>query len=187
MQRRSPAFYNKRRGRIEQKENRFKTNKAIRAPRLVVIDETGKTLGDLETKEAIRIAEERGFDLVEVQPKANPPIAKLIDYGQFLYEQEKHKQKNKTKQKKVGTKGIRLSIRIGEHDKETRKKQAAKFLEQGNKVKIDIVLRGREKAHTDLGKEIMENFAKSVGEDVIIEQPFTKQGGKISIVIAKKT
>jgi len=185
MQRRSPSFYNKR--RTKQEQQRFRINERIRVPRVMVIDENGASLGELSIADAIAAARESGLDLVEVQPKAVPPICKILDYGQFQYEQEKHRQKQKAKQKKVEVKGIRLSLRIGEHDKETRRAQAAKFLEQGHKVKLDIVLRGRERAHTDQGKEIMESFAKSLGDDVIIEQPFSRQGGRLSLIIAKKS
>lgn len=153
----------------------------------MVIDENGVTLGELALAQALAISEERGFDLVEVQPKAVPPIAKLLDYGQFQYEQEKHRQKQKSKQKKIEIKGVRLSLRIGDHDLETRRGQAAKFLEQGHKVKIDIVLRGREKAHADQAQGIMQAFAKNLGEDVFVEQPISKQGGKLSLVIARRT
>jgi len=184
MQRRSPSFYKRRRSKQEQQ--RFRVNERIRIPLVAVIDENGEHLGEMSAAEALALARERELDLVEVQPKAQPPICKILDYGQFQYEQEKHRQKQKAKQKKVEIKGVRLSLRIGEHDKETRRSQASKFLEQGHKVKLDIVLRGRERAHTDQGKEIMESFTKSLGDDVFIEQPFSRQGGRLSLIIARK-
>jgi len=185
MQRRSPSFYKKRRDKQQVLE--FRANEKIRNPRVLVIDENGKSLGELDTREALIIAKERELDLIEVQPKSNPPICKILNFGQFQYEQEKHKKKQKARQKKVEIKAVRISFRIGEHDKQTKQNQAQKFLEQGHKLKIDIVLKGREKAYIGKAKETMENFANSLGEDMIIEQPFTKQGGRLSMVVAKKS
>jgi len=184
MQRRSPSFYRKR--REKQQAALVNVNRRIRAPRVVVIDEANINMGEMDTRDAITIAQERDMDLVEVNPKATPPICKILNFGQFQYEQEKHKQKLKSKQKKVEIKGIRISFRMSDHDKETRRNQARKFIDQGNKVKLDVVLRGREKAYVAQTKEAMESFAKSLGEDVYIEQPFTKQGGRLSLVIAQK-
>ena len=184
MQRRSPSFYRKRRDR--QQQNRFYANDRIRAPRLMIIDEEGKSLGEMDTRDALSLAREKELDLVEVQPKANPPIAKILDFGQFQYEQEKTKSKQKARQKKVDIKAIRISFRISEHDKETKHKQAEKFIKQGHKIKIDVVLKGREKAYVSQAKETMENFAKSLGEGIVIEQPFSKQGGRLSLTVAKK-
>jgi len=164
----------------------FKINEQIRCPKLRVIDEQGQPLGVLDTSEAIKIAEERGFDIVEVSPKADPPVAKMLDYGQFKYQQEKEMRKKKLAQKQVDTKGIRLSPRIGEHDLNVRLGQAKKFLGRGDKLKIEIVLRGREKAHVDVAKEVMLGFVDKIkGElDIKIEQPFARQGGRLTIVVA---
>ncbi|MBI2637160.1 MAG: translation initiation factor IF-3, partial [Parcubacteria group bacterium] len=132
-------------------------------------------------------ARERELDLVEVQPKAQPPICKILDYGQFQYEQEKTRSKQKARQKKVEVKAVRISFRISEHDLGTKRAQAEKFLKAGNKVKIDVVLRGREKAYVEEARQTMETFAKSLGEGVAVEQPFSKQGGRLSMVVAKKS
>ncbi|OIO49642.1 MAG: translation initiation factor IF-3 [Parcubacteria group bacterium CG_4_9_14_0_2_um_filter_41_8] len=185
MQRRSPSFY--RRRRDKQQVLQFNANERIKAPRILVIDENGVSLGELDTKKALIIAKERELDLIEVQPKANPPICKILNLGQFQYEQEKHKQKQKARQKKVDIKAIRVSFRIGEHDKKTKQMQARKFIEQGHKVKIDVVLKGREKAYIAQAKTTMEDFANSLDENIIIEQPFTKQGGRLSMIVAKKS
>lgn len=166
---------------------RFRANERIRAPRVVVIDENGSNLGEMDARKAVEIAREREFDLVEVQPKAVPPICKILNYGQFQYEQEKTRSKQKARQKKVEVKAVRISFRISDHDLATKRAQAEKFLNQGNKVKIDVVLRGREKAYADEAKGNMETFAKSLGEGVAIEQPFTKQGGRLSLVVSKKS
>jgi translation initiation factor IF-3 len=184
MQRRSPSFYRKRRDR--QQQQRVRTNERIRIPRVLVIDENDKNLGEMDTRDALAMARVRELDLVEVQPKARPPIVKFVDHGQYQYEQEKHKQKQKTKQKKVEIKGLRISLRIGKHDLETRHSQAQKFLEQGHKIKIELILRGRERAHLGEAKKTMEDFANSLG-DIVIEQPFSRQGGRLSLTIARKS
>lgn len=183
MQRRSPSFYNKRRAK---QTVRFNLNRQIRVPQVVLIDETGANMGIKPTAEALRLADERGFDLVEVNPAANPPVAKLLDSGQWQYELEKQRKKQKARQKKTGLKGVRLSLRIGEHDLETRRGQARRFLAEGHKVKVEIVLRGRERGFSDAGRRIMQDFVQSLGEGAFIEQPFSKQGGKLSLVTAKK-
>lgn len=132
------------------------------------------------------MAWEQGVDLVEVSPNSSPPVCKLIDFGKFKYRKEKAERKQKAKQKKVGVKGIRLTLTIGKHDLEIKLKQALRFLEQGNKVKIEMLLRGREKGHFNLAKEIFENFEKDLGEDIIIEQSLTTKKGKLTSLIAKK-
>lgn len=184
MQRRSPSFYRKRRDK--QQVQRFRANERIRIPSVIVIDETGAHLGEMDTKKALMLAKEKELDLVEVQPKARPPICKILNLGQFQYEQEKTKSKQKARQKKIDIKAIRISFRISDHDKQTKHAQAEKFIKQGHKVKIDIVLKGREKAYVAQAKSTMEEFANSLGENIVIEQPFTKQGGRLSLTVAKK-
>ncbi|HBR80201.1 TPA: translation initiation factor IF-3, partial [Candidatus Uhrbacteria bacterium] len=165
----------------------YRTNRQITAPELRVVDENGLPLGILKTSEAIRIAEERGFDLVEVSPKAEPPVAKILDHGQFKYQKEKEVRKQKIQSHEVDIKGVRLSVRIGEHDFEIRRQQAKKFLERGDKVRPEIVLRGREKAHAYLADEIITRFVKSLESEFPIrtEQAVTKQGGRVTAIIAR--
>ena len=185
MQRRSPSFYRKRIAR--QAQLKFNVNRFIRVPEVTVIDETGVNLGAMKTAAAQALADERGFDLVEVQPNLNPPVCRILDFNQFQYEQDKHRQKQRAKQKKVEVKGVRLSFRISEHDKATRLQQAKKFIDQGHKVKIELILRGRERGFGDQARGGMEQFAKALGDDIFIEQPFSKQGGRLSLIVAKKS
>src|SRR3989339_194648 len=144
----------------------FRINNQIRCESVFLIDEFGEQKGDTPTKEALRIANEASLDLVEVNPKANPPIVKIMDYGQFKYEKEKKAHKQKAQQKKVNTKGVRLSGRISEHDLDLRLKQAIKFLEKGHKLKIELILKGREKAHPGKAKEIIESFVTKLKETI---------------------
>lgn len=135
------------------------------------------------TSEALRLANEVGLDLVEVNPSVRPPIAKILDFGQFQYKQQKIIQAQRSKAKKVEIKGIRLSLNIGEHDKQTRLKQAMKFLDEGHKVRLEVVLRGRERAHADQARQVMERFANDLGTSV--EVPFARQGGRLSLQVAR--
>lgn len=166
----------------------FAYNENIRKPELLVIDEQGQCLGVINTRDALNTAMERGFDLVEVSPQANPPVARFIDFGKFKYQQEKQAQKQKLKQKKTETKNIRLSFRIGEHDKELRLKQAKEFLADGDKIKVELVLRGRENQHTEKARNYLHEFSLALQEnqDLIVEQDMMKQGGRLSIVLAPK-
>jgi len=153
-----------------------------------LIDETGQNIGNISTEKALALAREKGLDLVEVSPLANPPVAKIVDYSKLKYQEEKERRKEKAKQKKIEVKGIRLSLRISEHDKDVRIKQAIKFLNNEDKIKIEMILRGRERQHKDLGSDIINKFINSINSEVETntEQAIKAQGGKISAVIAKK-
>ncbi len=177
----------RRKKRIDLKKD-FKFNEDIRSDEVLVIDEKGAQLGAMPTAEALELANTRGLDLVEVAPNATPPVVRFVDYGKFKYQQEKASQKQKLKTKKTETKNIRFSVRIGEHDKELRKKQVCEFLKEGNRVLVELVLRGREHQHTDLAKDFLGNFGKSVLESApaVLEQPLLKLGSKISMIFAPK-
>jgi translation initiation factor IF-3 len=150
---------------------------------VLVIDDN-KSLGEIPTAEALAIAKERELDLVEVSPKANPPVCRIMDYGKYLYQQSKQQQVAKTKQKKVETKGVRMGLKTDTHDLAFKKDQAEKFLKQGNKVKIDIVLRGREKAHQDLARTSLQKFVSSIETPFKIEDPIKRFPGGFNVLIA---
>ncbi len=135
----------------------------------------------------MRLAAERELDLVVIQPKAEPPVAKIIDFGKYKFEQEKEARKQKAKQKTVEVKGIRLSARIGPHDIDIRKEQAKKFLEDGDKVKVEIILRGRERRHADLARQIIQDFITALNAEmpVRVDQPVQNQGGQLTSIVAK--
>ena len=167
----------------------FRANDQIRVPEVRVIDETGKVLGVMKTSEAIAIAQEREYDLVEVSPKENPPVCKLLDYGTFKYQKAKEQRVQKAHAKQVEVKGVRLSVRIGQHDLDVRKNQAIGFLEKGDKLKIEIMLRGREKAHGELAVDRINDFIKAIEGTypLNIEQPVTRQGGNVSAIVGRKS
>jgi len=165
---------------------RFRVNHFIKAPQVYLIDEGGTNVGVIKTSEALAKAEEAELDLVEVSPKADPPVARIIDYGQFKYEQEKKAKKQKAQTKKTEVKGIRLSFRIKGKDLDIRVQQALKFLEAGHNVKVELQMRGREKAHTNKAIDLMKEFVNNLGEDVKILDPVKRQGSRISVEVTKK-
>lgn len=148
-----------------------------------LIDEEENQLGVKTLEEALKIAEEHELDLVEVAPKANPPVCKLLDYGKYLYRQKKIDQKHKKMQKQAEMKGMRLTFRIDPHDLETKIRQARGFLEERNSVKVTLVFRGREAAHGDLARQKLDFFAKSLQDVGQIEELPKKQGSQMIMVI----
>ncbi len=168
-------------------EPKYRANDRITAPEVRVIDEAGVHVGKMSTVDAIAQARERGLDLVEISPKEEPPICRFLDYGQFKYEQEKKMRIQKAHAKKVEVKGVRLSLRIGAHDIDIRKKAALEFLDGGDKVQVELILRGREKQHHELATKVMHDFVKALQAEmeVRIEQPVTKQGGRMTLLVAK--
>jgi len=142
----------------------------------------------MNTIEALDEARRKGLDLIEVSPVAQPPVCRIMDYGAYQYQQDKKERKQRVKQKKIEVKGVRLTLKIGPNDLETRKKQALKFLEKGNKVRIELILRGREKAFAGRARELMNNFTDSLSEtgNLVIEKELTKQGGRLSMIVGRK-
>lgn len=161
----------------------FRCNQDIKVPEVRLLDETGQMIGVVGIEEALQRAQNVELDLVEVSPKAVPPVCKIISYSSFRYQKEKEIKAQKLKQKVVELKGVRLSLRIGEHDLVVRQEQTQKFLAGGDKVRIEMILRGRERQYMGQARGIMEQFVKNLGDSVKIEQPFTSQEGKLSIII----
>jgi len=162
---------------------RTRINEYIRALEVRVIDEEGNQLGVMAPFEALQKAREMELDLVEIAPMANPPVCKIMDYGKFQYQQSRTERLNKAKQKKVDIKGIRIGVRTDEHDLEFKKDQAEKFLKKGDKVKIEIQLRGREKAHQDLARKNLEDFMKMISFPYKSEQEIKKYPGGFNTII----
>lgn len=140
-------------------------------------------LGVMSTTQALDLAKEAGLDLVEIAPMAKPPVCKIIDYGKFQYQQSKQDRANKSKQKKSDIKGIRLSVRTDIHDLDFKKEQAEKFLKKGSKVKIEMTLRGREKAHQDIARSSLKSFLDSISIPVKIEQEIKRYPGGFNVII----
>lgn len=147
----------------------------------MLIDDQGQQLGKTPTAKALELARERGLDLVEVSPLAKPPVAKILDFGQFKYQQSKTQQKTK----KVDTKQVKISFKMGAHDVEVRQKQTEKFLSKGHKVKVMMRLKGREKAMKDLAREKMNEFVNTLPVEVKMEKPVAYEGGQFQVTIGK--
>ena len=153
-----------------------------------VVDEDGKNLGILPTPEALRLANERGLDLIEIAPTVNPPVCKIMDYGKFRYEREKGEREHGKKQKEVEVKGIRIGFTTGAHDLKMRALQAQKFLGTGDKVRIQMRLSGRQKAHGDLALKRFNEFLETIGilTPISLEMPPKKfPQGFIAIITRK--
>ncbi len=162
----------------------MRINEAIRIPKVFLIDDVGTQVGEILTSQALLLAKEQGLDLVEVSPKANPPVCRIMDYGKHLYQQSKQIRVAKAKQKKVEIKGVRIGLRTDSHDLDFKKTQSEKFIKQGDKVKIDIVLKGREKAHQDLARKNLQDFIASITVPHKIEDPIKRFPGGFNVTIA---
>jgi translation initiation factor IF-3 len=165
----------------------IRINGGIRASELRVVDQTGKQLGILSRNEALEMAEKAGLDLVEISPTAQPPVAKIIDWGKFQYQKTKEQQKARAKNKAQELKQMRLGLKIADNDFDIKLRKVADFLEHGHNVRIVIVFKGREMAHKDLGFAMMnEKVIPSLGENVTIMQQPQMAGRNLSIVVRSK-
>jgi len=148
-----------------------------------LIDEEENQLGLKSRDEALQLAKAAGLDLVEVAPKVDPPVCKIMDFGKHLYRQKKIEQKQKRMQKQAEMKGIRITFRIDKHDIETKIKQARKFLEERNGVKVTLVFKGREAAYFDLAKSKLDLFYDSLKDIAHIEQSPKRQGNTLFMIL----
>ncbi|MGN0529321.1 MAG: translation initiation factor IF-3 [Eubacterium sp.] len=161
-------------------------NGEIRDKQLRVISDTGEQLGIMSAKEAQKIADSKGVDLVKIAPQAKPPVAKIMDYSKYRYEQAKREKENRKKQKVIDTKEIRLSLNIDIGDFNTKVNQARKFLEKGDKLKVSIRLRGREMAHPELGETNMNRFAQQLQEIANVDKKPKLEGRQILMFMSPK-
>lgn len=161
-------------------------NEQIRDREVRLIGENGEQLGIMSAREAMKLAEEAELDLVKIAPTAKPPVCKIIDYGKYRYELARKEKEAKKKQKVVEVKEIRMSPNIESNDLNTKMNAAKKFLEKGNKVKVTLRFRGREMAHMQSSKHILDDFAESLAEVAVIEKAPKVEGRSISMVLAEK-
>ncbi len=164
-------------------KNQNQLNGEIRDREVRVISPTGEMLGIMSSREALRLAEEEGLDLVKISPGAIPPVCKIMDYGKFKFEQAKKEKENRRNQKVVELKEVQLSMTIDVGDLNVKAKQATKFLEQGNKVKVTIRLRGRQMAHANLAKDVIMNFCEMLKEVSTIEKPLNVEGRNLILIL----
>ena len=161
-------------------------NEQIRDKEVRLIGSDGEQLGIVSAKEAQKMAEEAGLDLVKIAPNAKPPVCKIIDYGKYRYEQARKEKEAKKKQKTVEVKEIRLSPNIDTNDLNTKVSAAKKFLEHGDKVKITLRFRGREMAHMNASKHILDDIAEKLADVSVVEKAPKIEGRSISLVLAEK-
>lgn len=158
------------------------TNRAITAPEVRLIDETGENVGVVQTKDALKRAMELELDLVEIVPNAEPPVAKIMNYGKFRYQEQKKAAEAKKKQKVVELKEIKVRPNIEKHDYEVKLKATRRFIEEGNKVKVTLRFRGREIAHADLGLELLRRIQTDT-EDLAKTDQAPKMEGRMGLMI----
>lgn len=159
-------------------------NQQIRVREVRVIDEEGNQLGIFPIHEALRLGYERNLDLVEVAPNAIPPVCRLLDYGKFQYERQKKEREARRTQKIIEIKEIRLRPRTGEHDLDTKVRQALSFLDEGSKVKVTVRFRGREITHPEIAREQLEEFANKVGTAAVIEAQPLMEGKNLFMLLS---
>ena len=167
-------------------KDQVRINEEIRAKELRVIDDQGTMVGILSRDEALALAEERKLDLVEVSPNAVPPVAKILDYGKYRYDAQKRAKEAKKKQRTIQIKEIRLSTFIEEHDVQVKAKTASKFLKDGEKVKVSLRFRGRERDYVDRGRSVMNAFAEAVSEFGVVEKNPKFEGRSLTMFLAPK-
>ena len=161
-------------------------NEQIRDKEVRLIGENGEQLGIMSSRDAMKMAEDAGLDLVKIAPTAKPPVCKIVDYGKYKYEQIRKEKEAKKKQKVIDVKEIRLSPNIDTNDLNTKVNAARKFLSKGDKVKITLRFRGREMAHIAHSKHILDDFAKEVEDVAVVEKAPKQEGRSISMVLAEK-
>ncbi|MCR4689775.1 MAG: translation initiation factor IF-3 [Lachnospiraceae bacterium] len=161
-------------------------NGQIRDREVRLISADGEQLGIMSSKEAQALADEAGLDLVKIAPTANPPVCKIVDYGKFRYEQSRKEKEAKKKQKMVELKEIRLSPNIDTNDLNTKANTAKKFLAKGDRVKVTLRFRGREMAHMNTSKHVLDDFAEALADVAVVEKPAKVEGRTMHIVLAEK-
>ena len=160
-------------------------NERIRVPEVRVIDEAGEQAGVMKTRDALAMARNLNLDLVEVAPNAQPPVCRLLDYGKFRYEQGKKEKEARKSQKVIVVKEVRLRPKIDDHDLETKSKQARSFLEEGHKVKMSVLFRGREMAHQEIGREVLNHMIDLLKDVALIEQSPRVEGRNMTMLLSK--
>ena len=162
-------------------------NEDIRDSEIRLIGSTGEQLGIMSAAQAQRIADEQGLDLVKISPQATPPVCKLMDYGKFRFEQGKREKEARKNQHVVEIKEVRMSPGIDVGDFNTKLKNAQKFITDGNRVKVSVRFRGREMAHTDIGRDLLVRFAEAVAEVANLDKEPKMEGRSMSIFLSPKT
>ncbi|MFT3983366.1 MAG: translation initiation factor IF-3 [Lachnospiraceae bacterium] len=161
-------------------------NEQIRDKEVRVVGEEGEQLGVMPVKDAQKLAEDAGLDLVKIAPTAKPPVCKIVDYGKFKYEQTRRDKEAKKKQKVIDIKEVRMSPNIDTNDLNTKINAARKFIQKGDRVKVTLRFRGREMAHMHSSRHILDNFAESLADIAVIEKPPKVEGRTMTMFLTEK-
>ena len=161
-------------------------NEEIRDREVRVVDQNGEQLGVMSSRDALALAEERQLDLVKIAPQARPPVCKLMDYGKYRFEQSKKEREFRKNQKVITVKEVRLSATIEDHDIDVKFKNAVKFLKEGNKVKVTIRFRGRQITHSEIGRQVMNEFADRIKEYGTVDKAPQIEGRNMSMIISPR-
>jgi translation initiation factor IF-3 len=159
-------------------------NERIRAREVRVIGDEGEQIGVMPPFEALKMARERNLDLVEISPTAQPPVCRIMDYGKFLYQNEKREREAKKKQKTITVKEVKFRINVDDHDYETKKNHVLRFLDEGDKVKATIFFRGREMTRQSLGRQILERLIKDIDQRGLVEFRPRQEGNTLHLILA---
>ena len=161
-------------------------NEEIRDREVRVIDQNGEQMGVMSIGAALSLAEERQLDLVKIAPGARPPVCKLMDYGKYRFEQSKRDREIRKNQKVITIKEVHLSATIDVHDIEVKTRQAQKFLADGNKIKVSIRFRGRQITHSEIGLEVMNQFASAIADVGVVERKPLTEGRNMTMIVAPR-
>ncbi len=164
----------------------MRINEEIRIREVRVTGADGEQLGIMLTRDALRLAEDQHLDLVEVAPKARPPVCRIMDFGKYRYEQQKRDKEARKKQKVVTIKEVKLRPNIEQHDFDVKLKNAQRFIEEGNKVKVTVMFRGRELSHPELGNVILNKMSEALGDTVNVERTAKLEGKNMTMILSPK-
>lgn len=182
----SPGFPSRGRirGRLPENKDEHRLNERIRVPQVRLIDDEGNQVGVVPTEQALQMARNKGLDLMEISPNSKPPVCKILDYGKFKYEKKKKEHAAKKKQTVVKVKEVQFRPRTDQHDLDFKFNNARSFLEEGAKVKVNMLFRGREVAYSRNGYEVMNKLAESVQDIAQVEAPPKMEGRKMIMILA---
>ena len=172
--------------RSPRRDDRVRTNERIRVRDVRVIDETGQQLGIMPPPQALAIARQKGLDLVEISPTAVPPVCRIMDFGKYQYQEQKRSREAKKHQRVIEVKEIKFRPKVDEHDYDFKKKHIERFLSEGDKVKATIFFRGREMAHPEIGRRILERLIADLGEQAVAETMPRMEGNQMHVILSQK-
>src|SRR5262245_21419092 len=173
--------------RSPRRDDRVRVNERIRVREIRVIDDTGQQLGIMAPPQALQIAKQKGLDLVEISPTAVPPVCRIMDFGKYQYQEQKRQREAKRNQKVIEVKEIKFRPKVDEHDYQFKKKHIERFLADGDKVKATIFFRGREMAHPEIGRRILERLIDELSEVAVAETQPRQEGNQMHTILGQKS